>query len=270
MKIKTYIIDSFTNEPFKGNPAGVCLLDESLSNNLMQSVAAEINAPETAFLVKHTEKENTYNIRYFSPTVEVPFCGHASFASAKLLLTQKKFDAVHFITGRGIELSAYPVNDTVKMHFPLFLLEPYDLGAGLTKAIGIEKFLTIGFNTELAMLLIELPDKQSLLNLAPDFAAMIKADNKVKEVVLTTWSEDGEYNFYSRCFCPWIGINEDPATGAAHSVLAAFWQEKTGCSKFKAYQCSKRGGYLHLEVLENNVLEVVSNARMVMEGWINL
>ncbi|MDP9048403.1 MAG: PhzF family phenazine biosynthesis isomerase, partial [Bacteroidota bacterium] len=103
MQIKTYIVDAFTNEPFKGNPAGVCLSEQPLESALMQSIAAEINASETAFLVKDSEKDNTYHIRYFSPTVEIPFCGHASFASAKVLLQLYQTPSVNFITGKGLE-----------------------------------------------------------------------------------------------------------------------------------------------------------------------
>jgi predicted PhzF superfamily epimerase YddE/YHI9 len=270
MKIKTYIVDSFTDEPFKGNPAGVCLLDDPLPDNLMQAIAMEINAAETAFLVKHAKKENTYHIRYFSPAVEVPFCGHASFASAKILLQLNNSKVVNFITGRGLELAAWPVDELIKIHFPLFQLQQYHVSPLLLKAVGIEKYGAIGFAAELDMLLIELTDKQLLLDLSPDFAAMIKAGSKIKEVVVTTPSTDSHYDFYSRCFCPWLGINEDPATGAAHSVLAAFWQKKTGKNKFKAYQCSKRGGWLNLEVLDDNLLEVVSDARIILEGSITL
>lgn len=270
MKITTYLIDSFTDVPFAGNPAGVCLLDTPLDDALMQSIAMEINAPETAFLVKHPEKEDTYNIRYFSPAVEIAFCGHASFASAKLLLKLTQKNELSFITGRGLHLSATPVDGLVKMHFPLFGLEPYALKPALTEAMGIEQCWTIGFNPDLDMLLIEVPDKAALLKLSPDFSAMIKADSAPKEVVVTTWSEDGEYDFYSRCFCPWIGIDEDPATGAAHSVLAAFWHQKTGKQKFKAYQCSRRGGYLNLQILESDILEVISDAKIMLEGVMNV
>jgi predicted PhzF superfamily epimerase YddE/YHI9 len=270
MQIKTYIIDSFTNEPFKGNPAGVCLPDEPLHADLMQSIATEINASETAFLVKDISLENTYHIRYFSPTVEIPFCGHASFASAKLLLELNKVDTVNFITGKGLELAAWPAGDNLKMHFPLFQLAPYPVSPLLIAAMGIKQYGATGHVADINMLLIEVPDKQSLLNLSPDFAAMVKADKNLGEVVVTTASSDDNYDFYSRCFCPWIGINEDPVTGASHSVMAAFWQKKTGRTKFKAYQCSKRGGYLNLEILGDNLLEVISDARIVLQGSMNV
>ncbi|MDP9046762.1 MAG: PhzF family phenazine biosynthesis protein, partial [Bacteroidota bacterium] len=153
-----------------------------------------------------------------------------------------------------------------KIHFPLFQLQPYTLSPLLTEAIGIEKFGATGFVPEINMLLIEVQDKQTLLDLSPDFAAMVKADKNLGEVVVTAPSTGNDYDFYSRCFCPWIGIDEDPVTGASHSLMAAFWQKKTGKNQFKAYQCSKRGGYLNLKILGENLLEVVSEAKIVFEG----
>lgn len=265
MKIKTFIVDSFTNMPFKGNPAGICLLKESISTDIMQSIATELNLSETAFLLK--TENNHYTIRYFTPTVEVDFCGHATL---KIILEKLNNVTVNFTTYKGLQLSANLENEYIKMLFPLYETTEYIPNQKLNEAFGLDNSISTRFSKDLDMLVIEVKDKQTLLNIKPDYQKVIESSEIIKEVVITSKSEDKEYDFYSRCFCPWIGINEDPVTGASHSVLAKYWSDILNKKEMSAFQLSRRGGFLKLKIISNTELEVRSNARIVFEGEMNL
>lgn len=269
MQIKTFIINAFTNKAFSGNPAGVCLLDSKLDEKIMQAIASELNLSETAFLHKK-ENEEAYRIRYFTPTVEIDFCGHATLASAKLVLGKLGKKEVVFITKNGLKISAYNQGRSIKMEFPLYETVDYEMNESLFDAFGIKETTTSQYCKELDMLIIEVADKQSLLQISPDFKKAIESSTTIKEVVITTKSEDIDYDFYSRCFCPWIGINEDPVTGASHSVLAKYWGQKLNKKEMSAYQLSNRGGFLKMKIVNDNKLEVFSNAQIVFEGLLNL
>lgn len=266
MKIKTFIADAFTNEPFKGNPAGVCLLEKEIDESIMQSIAAEINLSETAFLLQSETEDTKFSIRYFTPTVEIAFCGHATLASAKIVLHRLGKKHVEFTTHHSLKIGAKADADKIKMLFPLYDTVPYNPSEQLYDAFGITNPLCSRFAKELDMLIIEVENKATLLNIYPDFVKAINCPDKVKEVVVTSKSEDGEYDFYSRCFCPWIGINEDPVTGAAHAVLAKYWGGILGKKEMMAWQASKRGGYMKLNIISETELEVLSNAQIVFEG----
>lgn len=268
MQLKTFIINAFTNKPFSGNPAGVCLIDSNIDENTMQAIASELNLSETAFLYKKNEDE--YNIRYFTPTVEIDFCGHATLASAKLVLDKLNKKNVTFITQKELKISANTQETYIKMQFPLYETTDYKANQKLLDAFGIENFSSSKFCKKLDMLIIEVNDKQSLLQISPDFQKAMESSKTIKELVITTKSEDKEYDFYSRCFCPWIGINEDPVTGASHSVLAKYWGNKLNKKEMSAYQLSNRGGFLDLKILDEESLEVSSNAQIVFEGILNI
>ncbi len=265
MEIKTFIINAFTNKPFSGNPAGVCLIDSKIDKKLMQAIASELNLSETAFLQKRTSDQD-YSIRYFTPTVEIDFCGHATLASAKLVLDKLGEKNVEFTTQKELNISANSQGEYIKMQFPLYETSDYKTNKQLLDAFGVENALSFKYCKELYMLIIEVKDKQNLLQISPDFQKAIDSSSEIKEVVITTKSEEKEYDFYSRCFCPWIGINEDPVTGASHSVLAKYWGDKLNKKKMSAYQLSTRGGFLELKILDDENLEVSSNAQIVFEG----
>jgi PhzF family phenazine biosynthesis protein len=267
--IKTFIVDAFTDEPFKGNPAGVCLMEDLSDAALMQSIATELNLSETAFLCKSESSDNQYLIRYFTPSVEIAFCGHATLASAKVILEKYNQDAVEFTTHYQLNLSATQWGSKIKMIFPLYDTIPYAPNQSLYQAMGITKPLETRFSKDMEMLVILVKDKQTLVSLNPDYAGMIASSNEIKEVVVTSHSEEDRYDFYSRCFCPWIGINEDPVTGAAHAVLAKYWSEKLAKAEMRAYQVSKRGGYMELNIIDSKQLEVISNAKVILDGLIS-
>lgn len=268
IKIRTFIVDAFTDEPFKGNPAGVCLLDTAIDGKTMQSIAAELNLSETAFLSKTSGDK--YSIRYFTPSIEVDFCGHATLASSKIIMDKLGKVKVDFTTGSGLKLNATYEGNYIKMKFPLYGTTPYTPNQKLFDAFKVENSISTRLSKDLDMLLIEVKDKQTLLNIEPNYQKAIESSNILKEVVITTKSEDKAYDFYSRLFAPWIGINEDPVTGASHSVLAKYWGDILQKEKMSAFQLSDRGGFLNLTIIGDTELEVQSKAQIVFEGELKL
>lgn len=264
MKLKTFIIDAFTSEPFRGNPAGVCLLEQQLEKETMQEIAGEINLSETAFLSRVTDEE--YTIRYFTPTVEIAFCGHATLASAKLLFDRKNLSKVNFTTHHGLKLSAEKENDRIVMAFPLYPTIPYDAKQELLDAVGIKQPLSVQFSDELKTVLVEVADTEALMALQPDFSKALAATADLRLFVVTAKSIDGIHDFHSRCFCPWIGIDEDPVTGATHTLLARYWGDKLGKTELNAYQASARGGHMQLNITGSDTLEIRCDARIILEG----
>ncbi len=238
MQVKTFIIDSFTDTPFTGNPAGICWLEAPLPVETMQSIAAEINLSETGFIQQSETDATHFSIRYFTPAVEIAFCGHATLAASKLILQKTKVPSVHFTTFRGLKLSASTAGKSVRMVFPLYQTIPHTASQDLLAAMGIAEVVNVRFSPDIGMLLVEVADKKMVTDLTPDFVKMVQAPDAVKEVVVTTRSTDAQYDFYSRCFCPWVGINEDPVTGAVHTALASYWGEKLGKTSMNAFQCS--------------------------------
>ncbi|WP_207430009.1 PhzF family phenazine biosynthesis protein [Sabulibacter ruber] len=270
MQIKTYIIDAFTEVAFKGNPAGVCLLEEPLSIEQMQSIAAELNLSETAFLVPSTQAEADFTIRYFTPTVEIAFCGHATLASAKLMLEKTRMDKVTFVTHHNLVLAAVKEPNAILMQFPLYGYKPQLTLPALFEALGLPERDNLYYSEALQLLVLEVPDKETLLQLKPDFAQLLRSTDIAKGLAVTTRSTDPEADFYSRCFWPWVGINEDPVTGSAHSVLATYWSDRLNKTELKAFQLSSRGGYLHLTIKDEKTLEVRSQAQIVLEGLLQI
>jgi PhzF family phenazine biosynthesis protein len=269
MQIKTFIIDAFTDKPFSGNPAGVCLVETEIDEKTMQAIASELNLSETAFLSQKSTDEK-YSIRYFTPTVEIDFCGHATLASAKLILDKLGKKNVEFITRRELKVSANIQEGYIKMKFPLYDALDYIPNQELFDAFGIVNPISSKYCKELDMLLIEVNNKENLLAITPDFQKALQSSQSIKELVVTTKSQDKEYDFYSRCFCPWIGINEDPVTGASHSILAKYWGKKLNKRIMSAFQLSNRGGFLNLKIDDAGGLEVFSHAQIIFEGKLNL
>ncbi|KAA3437976.1 PhzF family phenazine biosynthesis protein [Rufibacter hautae] len=270
MKIKTYIIDAFTDQAFKGNPAAVCLLTEPLKEKSMQAIAAEMNLSETAFLVQRSGEPSFFDIRYFTPTVEIAFCGHATLASAKLVLERLRLDQVTFTTGQNLVLEALKEPEAILMHFPLYGYAPQPGLLGFYEAMSLPSSCPLYFSEPIQMLILEVPDKETLLQLRPDFGQLLRVVDIANGLAVTTKSTDPEYDFYSRCFWPWVGINEDPVTGSAHSALAKYWADRLQKTELRAFQLSARGGYLHLNIKDTNTLEVRSQAQIILEGELTL
>lgn len=262
------MIDSFTKVSFKGNPAGVCLLDESLSNDLMQSIAIEINLSETAFVQKQGE---CYSIRYFSPIMEIPLCGHATLASAKVLFRQQdNLNEIQFQTSAGVELRAFRDGEKVSLQFPNYGIVDREVPQALLDAMGIKRIKNSGYNYENLELMIELQDAHELRNLKPDFAAMKASVTGISGVVVTAKSKQSDFDFESRYFWPWSGGNEDPVTGATHTFLTQYWSNKLNKKKLRAFQCSARTGILQVEVINKHHIYITGDAVIILQGILHI
>ncbi len=254
-----YQVDAFTEEPFKGNPAAVCLLEAPESETWMQSLAAEMNLSETAFLLPEGK---AWRLRWFTPTTEVDLCGHATLASAYVLFTQQpasQQNPLIFNTRSG-QLSARWKDGKVELDFPVMHFAPLEI---LPK---IEKIL--GFNPVAAVFsgnyyLFEAQDSKQVLHCTPDFTAL--ASLPMPEVMITASSADPQFDFISRFFAPQLGINEDPVTGSAHCLLTPYWAEKLGKSTLKAFQASQRGGLLEVKLQGEHVL-ITGAAKLIFKG----
>ncbi|UZO81620.1 PhzF family phenazine biosynthesis protein [Aquimarina sp. ERC-38] len=266
MKIQTFIVDSFTNQLFSGNPAGICLLEKDLDQTTMQNIAAELNLSETAFIRPFPNEKGNYSIQYFTPTVEIEFCGHATLAAAKVIFEKTSLFEVQFTTNYNLVLKAFKGEENITLYFPLYHTIDHTPDQKLLEAFTVKNICEAKFSEDLNMVIVEVSDKETLANLKPNFQKAGKLSTTISGLIVTCKSDDKKYDFYSRCFGPWIGIDEDPVTGSAHSVLALSWAKKLNKKEMKAYQLSERGGYLDLKIMNDHQLEVRSNACILFEG----
>lgn len=264
--IPTYIVDSFTDQAFKGNPAGVCMLEHALSDEEMQSIAAELNLSETAFILN--SGEGHWDIRYFSPKMEIPLCGHATLAASKLLVEKYKPEVIDFRTGKGLELRVISDEDVLVMEFPRYKTSPMPIPEGMLNALGIHAVVSSVFNQETQILLIEIESTDELVALTPDFNALLKTHDSLHGVLVTAKGE-GEYDFHSRYFWPWSGSNEDPVTGATHTFLAPYWSDRLGKLSMKSFQASARTGFMELDLKVDHLL-IKGKAVLVLEGFLKI
>jgi PhzF family phenazine biosynthesis protein len=247
MGLKFYQVDAFTQEPFAGNPAVVCLLEEALDSRAMQNIAKEMNLSETAFLKKQADG---YSLRWFTPGAEVDLCGHATLASAHVLWEQgilRLDEQTVFHTRSGV-LTAENDEGLIRMDFPALEYEPAAATGELVEALGIEPIETVGFGRKL-LFLVENEDE--VYQLQPDFSALKKMPGR--GVVITSASRSEEYDFISRYFAPWVGVDEDPVTGSNHCCLGPYWGEKLEKQTLTAFQASERGGVIEIELLGERV-----------------
>lgn len=264
MKIKTYIVDAFTNKPFSGNPAGVCLIENLIEDTLMLSIAKELGLSETAFV---RLDNNHYSIRYFSPKMEIPLCGHATMAASKVLFTiNKSINKIHFRNIQNLELIISNAGDDIIMQFPIYETEPASFPTLLIKALGLESVKNCEFNKETNILILEIEDSIVLSQLKPNFEELYKSHSEINGVLVTALSKKENYDFESRYFWPWSGTNEDPVTGGTHTFLAKYWSQRIGKSKMNSFQCSERSGFMEVELIDDKNMTIKSNARIIFEG----
>ncbi len=257
MGMRIYQVDAFTDKPFAGNPAAVCILPEVRDERWMQNVAREMNLSETAFL---NERKDGYGLRWFTPTVEVELCGHATLASAfvlwerGLLAPQTKAE---FHTRSGL-LSALRTEGGIELDFPATPAAPADAPPGLAEALGAKpRFVgRTGFDY-----LVEVDCEKTVRGLSPDIGSLKKLN--VRGVIVTSAADTAEFDFVSRFFAPGAGIDEDPVTGSAHCCLGPYWSERFGRNEFTAYQASDRGGVVHVRV-EGDRVRLTGKAVMIM------
>lgn len=262
--MKIYFVDSFTNVPFKGNPAGVCFIDDNVTQETMQNIAKEIGFSETAFIQK-LGSDHTYSIRYFSPKMEIPLCGHATLASAKIIFETTATDQILFITGENVELSIKEDKGNIVMEFPVYDTAPLTIPDSMLTALGISQAIKTSYSSKNKIILIEIENSDTLAALKPDFNALVKSYQGVNGVLVTAASNTAEYDFHYRYFWPWAGTNEDPVTGGIQTFLTKYWVEKLKKKKLKAFQSSERTGFMTVELLDNTVL-IYGEAVIVLEG----
>ena len=262
MAVPIIHVDAFTDTPFGGNPAAVCFLDGPRDDAWMQSVAREMNLSETAFLQQLAATGNGYDLRWFTPTVEVDLCGHATLASAHALWQTGRLslDAdARFHTRSGL-LTAERKGEWIELDFPSLAAEPVMPPSELAAALGAEPIYAAKSRFDY---LLEVESQAALTGLRPDFARLRQVG--ARGVIVTSRSASPEYDFVSRFFAPGAGIDEDPATGSAHCVLAPFWAGKLGRSEMTGYQASARGGVVRVR-LEGDRVRLGGKAVTVLRG----
>ena len=248
MELQIYQVDAFTLDLFAGNPAAVVPLAEWIDDSLMQQIAIENNLSETAFLVPKNNGGDHWHIRWFTPAVEVPLCGHATLASAAVI--HREFSPSSWpitLESASGELAVDLDGDAFILNFPANAAVPGDMPEALAQALGgeFEECLTaVGFY------LLTLTDEAAVRTLSPDFSNILSL---TKDGIIVTAPGDS-VDFVSRFFGPGLGIDEDPVTGAAHCVLTPYWSNRLGKKKLRARQVSQRGGELGCELRGDRVL----------------
>jgi PhzF family phenazine biosynthesis protein len=239
------VVDAFTAEPFKGNPAGVCLLPSERPESWMQKVAAELNLSETAFLAP---RPDGFGLRWFTPTTEVPLCGHATLASAHALWQTGRLpetEQARFHTRHSGLLTARRAGKRIEMDFPAIASEPATLPQDARAGLGVtplDSALTESVGEQ--NYIVELESEAAVRAVTPDFGFL----RKFPQGVIVTARGTPPYDFVSRYFAAWWGIDEDPVTGSAHCGLAPYWSARLGKSAMTGFQCSARGGVVQVEV----------------------
>lgn len=259
MSIAVYIVNAFSSGPFSGNPAAVCPLEQWLPDDLMQSIAAQHNVSETVFFVK---EQNDYAIRWFTPTVEVPLCGHATLAAAYVLFNELQYthNEIHFQSKSGL-LKVIKNNDILELNFPSETITDLPFSILSEKELSA-KPIYIGKGR--VFILIELQSEKEVVDAKPDVLAIQRLD--AAGVIVT--AKGTSVDFVSRVFAPQSGIEEDPVTGSAHCLLIPYWAQKLNKETFVAKQVSKRGGLLDCTNAGDRVL-IGGRADLYLKGVIN-
>jgi PhzF family phenazine biosynthesis protein len=261
MAIPYYQVDSFTSELFAGNPAGVCIVSAFPADSIMQKIAAENRHSETAFVVPRADGD--FDLRWFTPKVEDDLCGHATLASAYVLALRKhNVWPVRFHTRSGM-LTVAQDRDGFEMDFPAMPPEPCETPLGLLPALGLEAALVMKSRDYLVVV----DQAEQVRGLSPDIAALAKLDAGKGTIV--TAPGDVDVDYVCRMFLPSVGIDEDPATGSIHGILAPYWAGRLGKDTFRAQQLSTRGGYVQCTIGGDRV-KIVGRARLYLHGTLEL
>ena len=259
-----YQVDSFTDTPFKGNPAGVMIVNNDTTSQWMQQVAMEMNLSETAFILPN---ENEFLIRYFTPLKEVDLCGHATLASAHILYEKGIVSSQQTIRfkAKGGELTIIKKEDWIVMNFPTYPYAETPVHPEFAQIIGFEPIAT--YNSSYDWLIALARTEEEVQNATPDFGAM--AAKGLGHLMITATCHSGKADFVVRCFAPIAGINEDPVTGSAHCALTPFWAQRLGKREMNSIQLSKRTGKLHVKLINDRV-EISGKAVTVFEAQLKV
>lgn len=261
MKQKIYQIDAFTNKLFSGNPAAVCPLDKWLSDDIMQKIAAENNLAETAFYVK---QNNTFEIRWFTPLVEVDLCGHATLATAFVLFNHENYseNTIEFYSPRSGTLKVIKNGEFLTLNFPTDTLEQVPLTDKMINCFDIKPILSYKGKTDYLFLY---ENEEEIINVKPVFDEITKLN--CRGVIIT--AKGNNVDFVSRFFAPAVGVNEDPVTGSTHTTLTPYWAKELNKNELSAMQLSQRKGYLQCKYLNERV-EISGQGKLYLIGEIHL
>lgn len=261
MELAIYQVDAFSNGPFSGNPAAVCITPDALDAATMQKIAAEMAVSETAFLAMGNRQ-----LRWFTPLAEVDLCGHATLATAHILQQTNQLkvgESIEFTTLSG-PLTATARQDGIELDFPL---TPPDMNhvpnEHILAALGLHESERVACGRFGAKEMIVVGDAQLVDRLTPDFQALAALPGRG---VAVTAPGNGRYDFISRYFAPWVGVNEDPVTGSAHCALAAYWSERLGKRTLTAWQASARGGAIDIELTATGRVLLSGKGHTVLAG----
>ena len=249
MPIRIVTVDAFTNVPFSGNPAAVCVMQEARSDEWLRNVAREMNLSETAFLVP---RNGDFDLRWLTPAVEVDLCGHATIGSAHVLWQDGHLlggKQARFHTRSGL-LTADRRGDWIELDFPAKIATAADAPPELLAALGVPAPVAVTRNQFDYM--VEVESEQQLRSLKPDHTALRRIP--VRGVIVTARSSAAEFDFVSRFFAPQSGIDEDPVTGSAHTALGPYWAAKLGKKEMTGYQASARGGVVRVRLNGDRVI----------------
>jgi len=243
-----YQVDAFTNIPFSGNPAGVCILDNEPEENWMQNIAMEMNLSETAFVFPGDKGRL---IRFFTPVAEVPLCGHATLSASHIMYETNLVNGDEPISllSKAGELKMRKSGSWITMNFPAYQVTRAAIPSEIEEMTGFKplEFYKSSFGWNLALF----ENEKVIRNMMPDFRMM--KNSEYGDLIVTAKSEEPGFDFCVRCFAPLLGIDEDPVTGSAHCALVPFWHMKTGKHDFTSHQVSKREGVLKVSLKDDRV-----------------
>jgi PhzF family phenazine biosynthesis protein len=259
-----YQVDAFTDLPFRGNPAGVMIVNEETPAGWMQSMALEMNLSETAFLVP---REDSFDIRYFTPTIEVPLCGHATLASAHVLFSEGIADPDKsvLLNAKGGKLVIRKEKDWIAMNFPVYTLNQIEVPAGFQELVGFKPIEAWSSNEDWIIAIAK--TEKEIYSAKPDFSSLTQRG--LGHLMITALSTGENTDFVVRCFAPLSGINEDPVTGSAHCALTPLWHKKTGKMEMNSLQVSDRTGRLKVKLVDDRV-EISGQAVTVFKAELQI
>jgi PhzF family phenazine biosynthesis protein len=263
--MRIYTVDSFTNQLFKGNPAGVCVLGNPVPDAWMQSLAAEMRHSETAFLLGGEDGE-PYSLRWFTPSVEVALCGHATLATAHVLYsTETVPETLEFSTKSGILSTTRDKSGLITMDFPVKVLREVSPPPGLIEALGVKPLWT---GKNVWDYLVEVESEEAVRAVSPDFRALEAVEAR-GVIVTARASQSSDADYVSRFFAPRVGVPEDPVTGSAHCALAPYWSGKLGSDALVGAQLSERGGVVRTTMRGDRV-ELAGHAVTILSGELHV
>jgi PhzF family phenazine biosynthesis protein len=265
--VRLRTVDAFTDKPFTGNPAAVLVLDEAPSDEWMAAVARETNLSDTGFVIREEVPNADFRLRWFTPTVEIDLCGHATLASAHCLFEDGIDGPIRFATRSGVLTVDQRPGGSLAMDFPAWLSTQFEARSAVAEAIGAPVEWTGRTDNE-SFLLALVADEGSVRDLSPDLAAVSKLDASVGLIVTAAADPGHGYDFVSRVFAPQAGIPEDPVTGSAHTVLAPYWADRLGRTSLVGLQVSPRSGLVGVE-LNGDRVTITGHAITVSDGTLS-